>query len=497
MKESRVNEDKTKVTPRLVMISRHISIDEKYMNKMKPYIDKYNGNLGAALREMINKVEIYDNRANSLYLSLFDWMLKEADGRIPPDNVIDEMIDPSLINSIERLREYINNRFDKLRWNVKIDIKSDTDKLPSYILVEIRGPFQKINVIASILSKYLIRHSSESAPLGIESVVSLNECIRVRLSIMDKNKSYESLFLYFGYKDKILKAVKDKPYFWKTIMEQHTYSSYNMVTIHRNYFEDLLSDNIPIGDIMLDILAKKPIQDIPLNELLLYIKDIYENSRIVDTIEIYNNDMIIYHGYRNPKSIEKLKKILTNLLENSGHLYDTKLTSNGIIFRYRPDIDMKISQIIDNLKMSKSGVDQELTMFMTFLNGLKDIPEISSSFVFLGKDIGRSLMQEYEKENNINHKDWDIEKFKNALQTIDQKFHRKSEWKIDNSDIYYIVKKCNIAKIDNKINPYICSAIREMFKGSLNYVFGDNARLDVRKFASNKDNFCEVILKTK
>lgn len=478
------------------MISRHISIDDKYISKMKPYIEKYNGNLGAALREMINKVEIYDNHKSSLYFSLFDWMLKEADGRIVPDNIVDEIIDPSLINSIEGLREYVNNRFDKLKWNIKIDIKSDIDKLPNYVLIEIRGSLERINIVASILSKYLIRHSSESYPLGIESVTNINEHVRVRLSIMGKNKAQESLLLHFGYMNKMLDAVKDRPSFWKPIIGQHTYSNYNMITIHRNYFEDLLANNVHMEDIMIYLMTKKPIQDISLSDLLLIIKDVYENSRIVDSIEIFNNDMIIYHSYRNPESIEKLKNILINLLKVSGHLYDTKLTSSSIIFRYIPDTDIEISKIIDSLKTSKSGLDQELIMFLTFLNGIKDIPEISSSFVFLGKDIGKSLIQEYEKENNINHNDWNIEKFKIALETIDKKLYRTSEWKIDNNSIHYIIKKCNVAKIDNRINPYICGAMRDLFKGALKYVFGNDARLDIRKFVSKKDNFCEVVLRT-
>jgi len=31
----------------------------------------------------------------------------------------------------------------------------------------------------------------------------------------------------------------------------------------------------------------------------------------------------------------------------------------------------------------------------------------------------------------------------------------------------------------------------------LNYVFGDNAKLDVKKLMSHGDNYCEVIIRTK
>jgi len=49
-----------------------------------------------------------------------------------------------------------------------------------------------------------------------------------------------------------------------------------MVTVHRNYFEELLANSIPLGEITIENLAKKPIQEIPLNEMLALIKKVYE-----------------------------------------------------------------------------------------------------------------------------------------------------------------------------------------------------------------------------
>ena len=501
------------------MISKHISIDEEYFDRIKPYIEKHNGSLGAALTEIINQVEMY-NYFTNIDTSLSDWIFKEAEGRLVPDSVIDTIIDPSLINSMKKLDEYLNDRFSKSDWNVNINLETDSDALPSNILIDIRGSPSKINIVACILSKYLIRHSSERSPLGIKSVTIFDESIRIELCMMDKKKSLESLSTYFGYTHEILAIIKDKSAFWKTIIERHIISNYNMVTIHRNHFEELLANDISLlGEITIEILTKKAIRDIPLEELLFLIKCVYENSRIVDMVEIDMHDIIVYHSYRNQIAIDKLKRILVALLENGGHLYDAKSASNMIILRYRPDIDIKIDQIIANLKISESNIDQELTKFIICLNGIKDMP-ISSTLTSLGKKIGRSLMQEYEKENKNKyqngHKEnggnndsednsnilshdsyWNIEKFKKAIEIIDLKFHRISEWKLENGHMVYIVKKCNIAKDGNKINPYICHTIREMLEGALEYAFGDNAKLEFKKLMSHGDNFCEVIIRTK
>lgn len=141
--------------------------------------------------------------------------------------------------------------------------------------------------------------------------------------------------------DTILGAMKDKPFFWKNIIEEHVLSCYNMVTIHKNYFEDLLANNIPTGEIMIELKTRRIVQDIPIKELLIAIKNIYENSRIVDMVEIDENDMILYHNYRNQEAIYKLKRIIVTLLENSGHSYDAKSTSNMIILKYKPNTNIK------------------------------------------------------------------------------------------------------------------------------------------------------------
>lgn len=347
------------------MISRHISIDEEYINRIKPYTDKYNNNnLGVALKDIIYEIEIQNSHTN-VDTPLFDWMIKEAENRLIPDNIIDKIINPNIIGSIEDLNEYLNNRFNQLNWNVDIDLEQKCNNgtmcyniTIGNITIMIRGDSHRIKFIAGIISQYLIRHSAKISginSLGIESVTILNEYIRVELSMMDKQQSIESLSTFFGSMDKILYAIRDKPSFWKTIIEEHILSSYKMVTIHKNYFEDIISDNAPIGDIMIEILTKKILQEMSLTELLSMIKNVYETSRIVDTIEIDNDDVILYHNYRDQQAIDKLKKMLITLLENSGHSYGAISTSTMIILRHIPEI----------------GFDQKLTQFVTFINELK------------------------------------------------------------------------------------------------------------------------------
>jgi len=266
-----------------------------------------------------------------------------------------------------------------------------------------------------------------------------------------------------------------------------------MVTVHRNYFEDILAGNVPLGEITIENIAKRPIREIPLKEMLSLIKEVYETSRVVDTVEIEKDSIVLFNNYRNKNAIEKLKKTLVMLLEANGHVFEAKATANMIVLTHRPEIGTKINEVVDKLKISNTMLDHELILFLEFLNELKTIPDIPLSLTFLGRRIGKSLMQVYEKENNI--KDWDAESFKKAFEIIDSKIHKESEWKKDGKNLIYLIKKCNIVTEGDKFNTCLCLTSREAFKGALNHAFGEKAELDVKQLLTHNDKFCEVVIK--
>lgn len=478
-----------------MIVTKHISIDKECVEKLKPQLERHNGNFSAVIREIIdrNGKSVFPNNSSAIDNSLLKWMLSEIDGTLIPDNVIDELLDPVLIHSIRKLEDYLNYRFRELGWNIGIEFKYDNDALPSGILLELSGENNKIQTVARILSQYLVKNSLERIPLQIMSVFNINECIRIELVRSTKKEATNSLLTFFGGMDEVIKGVKSRPAFWNAIVKRHVLSNYNMVTVHRNYFEDLLSNNIPLGEISIENMAKKPIQEIPLKDMLLLIKEVYETSRVIDKVEIDNDNLILFHSYRSHEAIEKVKKTLVLLLEANGHLFDPKTTANMIVLTHRPDVGIKVNEIVGNLKTSKTSFDQELLMFMTFLKGLKNIPDISLSFTALGRKIGTSLMQEYEKENGI--KKWNLETFKTVFQTINSKIHTECEWNLEGKNLLYTVRKCNIATEGNKFDKFICHTSREAFKGALNHAFGNRAELEVKKLISHGDKMCEVVIR--
>jgi len=474
-------------------VTKHISLDEEHIEKMKPYLESNNGNFCIALKEILNREGSSHLNSSAMDASLFNWMITEMEGRLIQENVLDEIMDPGLINSMSKLEAQIRRRLSELEYDIDLVLKYDADRFPSDLLIEMSGALPKIRFVACMLSQYLVKNSLDQAPLGIKYVVNINNCIKIKLSGSTRKEAQKSLVDFFGGMDEAIKAVKTRPAFWKDLIRRHLFSNYNMVTLHRNYLEDLFANKITAGEIMIENLVRKPIQEITLKEMLLLIKEVYETSRIADRVDIDNDTLTISHPYRNRAAVENLKKSLLMLLEASGHLYHAKSTSNMIVLTHRQDVGIKINEIVGNIKMSSNSVDHELIMFMAFLQGLKEIPDIPFSLTALGRRIGRSLMQEYEKENNI--KSWDLETFQKVMEIIDSRLQRVSEWKMDGKDLLYTVRKCHIVSEGDAFDAYVCHTSREAFKGALNYAFGNKAELNINKLLTHGDNFCEVVIR--
>ena len=492
------------------MVTKNISLDNEYMNKLKPHIERHNGNFSSAIRDIIDKTEksVIPDNSSCIFDPFLNWLLEEVHGRLIPDNILCMMIDPLLINNIKDnikdnnikdnnikdLDKFINKKLTDFGWNVHLIINYNNTISPHSIFIDITGESYKTNIVALIISQFIIQNYPESYPFAIKSVIRLGDDIKiVLLNVESKKEGLKSLITFFGEMDETAKALKDRKLFWNNVVNRHVISNYQMCTIHKNYYEDILACKIPMGETIIEILAKKPIQDIPLNELLPLIKQVYEVSGVVDRVEIRDKNIILFHNYRNKDATERLKKSLIMLMESNGHLYDGKTATNMLVIEHRPDVGTKINQIVHHLKNSDNKLDHELVTFLTYLKGIDNLNDTPMSISLMGRRIGTSLIQEYEKENKIN--EWNLENFQKAFTVIDSKIHKDSEWKIEGQDLLYRIRKCAITMEDNNFDAYVCRASREAFKGALNYAFGNKANLEIRKLIAHGDNYCEVSIR--
>lgn len=329
-------------------ITRNVSLEEEHIKKLKPNMEKCNGNLSAAIREIIN--QNVSTKNSNLPELLFGWMMKEADDILLPDNILNQIIEPRLIDSMEKLKSFLIDRFAD--WNVDISLIYDINTSPSNVVIDLKGDNQKIKLVASLISQFLVKNSYK-IPLKILYVSYLERQIIVELSRSSRQDAIDSLSYYFGKTDEILKAVKDRPKFWRSLINEYISSNYNMVMIHKNYFEDLFTNKTPMGEILIENLAKKPICDIPLEDMFNLIKTVNETSGIIDRVEIDNENLILFHNYRDKGAIERLKNSFISLLKANGQSYEAKTTKNMILLN-KIDSKNDVAKEIEILKIDSA-----------------------------------------------------------------------------------------------------------------------------------------------
>ncbi len=74
-----------------MIVTKHISIDKECVEKLRPQLERHNGNFSAAIREIIdrNGKSAFPSNSSAIDASLLKWMLTEIDGTLIPDNVLD------------------------------------------------------------------------------------------------------------------------------------------------------------------------------------------------------------------------------------------------------------------------------------------------------------------------------------------------------------------------------------------------------------------------
>lgn len=481
-----------------MVVRKHISIEKEYIEKVKPFLAKHGGNFSAAMRELIDiavnpRLILKHSDGAVLFDSpTADWLLRKTGGIIPEKEILYETADPALFYSISKTMEYLNTKFRELGWGMESSLTCDSDTAPTTAVLTIKGEnYPMIDLSARLLSLYLATQKH----LGIEAAYRRTKSIKLSYKLKESSDAaIDDLKRHLGIMQDLVCEIEKRPDFWKALVKKYRDSNYKTVAVHLNHFEDLLAKKTPTGEIGIESIAKRPIEDIPLREFLPIIKEVYETARIVDRIDIEGDTIKVFHSYRNHRAVDTLKKIFLHLLEANGHTYNAKTTRNLIILRHMPELGIKISELIASLKKSGSNFDKEIIAFLTFLSGLKDAPDVGESLRALGYRMSKQILQEYEKEHNI--RVWDLKTFHEAFSALDSKIGRLSEWKIvDENSICYSVKKCNLVQIGGSFNIDMCRFSRGIFKGAIEYIFKNDAEVKVNKLLSHGDDSCEVCIR--
>jgi hypothetical protein len=131
----------------------------------------------------------------------------------------------------------------------------------------------------------------------------------------------------------ISSEISKKQDFWKCIVNLYKQTNYNMVTLPKNYYNELLVGKEAPSYLTAPIEAihKIPIRDIPLDVLIQTMKSVYEFMGIVERIDVNENTLYIYHGSTDKRAINAIEKILLNVFDLNGAKYESRCSENLIV----------------------------------------------------------------------------------------------------------------------------------------------------------------------
>ncbi|MDL5502538.1 MAG: hypothetical protein QSU88_04910, partial [Candidatus Methanoperedens sp.] len=146
--------------------------------------------------------------------------------------------------------------------NIRIEDYDDNVN-PSYLTLTLSGNSNyKLEFLGGLISSFLVSHKKQE----IVSLKKMSNKITVGFrKQINANVAKQSLINYFGDMEDISAEITKKLDFWKCIVNLYKQTNYNMVTIPRNYYQELLIGKEAPSYLTAPIEAihKIPIRDIP------------------------------------------------------------------------------------------------------------------------------------------------------------------------------------------------------------------------------------------
>lgn len=326
-------------------VRKNISLEKGHLRKLEPLIQKHHGNFSAAMREIIDLIDTMSKHPESVN-NLIDglktdynltenvvyWLIKQTSGRLIDPEHLNGIIDPSKIILLSDLEKYIDDMTNGVSWQTQIKIEDyDDNVFPSYVKVTLTGNSNhKMEFLGGMVSSFLVFHKKQE----IISVKRMSNKITVNLrKQLNMNLARRSLIHFFGDMEDISSEIMKKLDFWKCIVNLYKQTNYNMVTIPKNYYKELLIGKEAPSYLTAPIEAihKIPIRDIPLEILIPTMKSVYEFMGIVERIDVNENTLYIYHGNTDERAINAIEKILLNVLNSNGTKYESRCSENLIV----------------------------------------------------------------------------------------------------------------------------------------------------------------------
>ncbi|MDD3246643.1 MAG: hypothetical protein PHF18_07320 [Methanosarcina sp.] len=346
------------------MIRKNVSMEDEYLQKLQPFLDKNNGNLSAAIRDAIeladaalqghgsveNALEYftqgstkYPEIRNSLIESgegilisqlSFRWLIENTDGILVDDELVSELFNPYQIKRVSDLMEYLNTRSRDLGWEIKVSINTCEENETNVIMLENGDPSLRA-FLGELISIFLGRYLNMDVSFVHRKSNSIRIFLKEHRSDLDIPPGIRK---NFGTLDYTFKEIRSKPEFWISLVERYRLQRYQRINLNKDVFESFLSGEIPDVSGFFEASAGKPIREIPLCEMFGICKKLVSVTQLASDVERIvergKTYIKIRHQFSEEIAIEKLVELFSKLFHTAGHIFEIKTVSNLVIIEF-------------------------------------------------------------------------------------------------------------------------------------------------------------------
>jgi hypothetical protein len=219
------------------MIRKNISLYEEDMKKIERIVEKHEGNLSAAMREIIDLVDFMLRKFGSLEEAkkieqrtkgvcvpntMLNWFLTYTSECLPDEDAAGSIEEICAIESVSNLTEIADIGFP-----VDIKVDADDERNPSEVTIRLTGERTHTEFVAKIMACFL----AENKGLAVDDVYRHATFTTMKLKREGKNEresegNYkmvrESLIKHFGERHIMMQEILNKPRFWNAMINATT-----------------------------------------------------------------------------------------------------------------------------------------------------------------------------------------------------------------------------------------------------------------------------------
>lgn len=352
-----------------MIVRKNISIDQCYVDKLKPFLEKNNGNLSAAIRDAIETASVALAGSNSengekdsvkvsqnaefrnklieddefllVHHTLFEWFVKKTSGLLIDESIVYEIINPYKVKRISDIVSYINSLNEKMGWKIKVNAEYTQGSEPETAgLTLSNGNSYLRGIMAHSLALYLAKQMK----LDVQGLFCRSNVTKIyfkRVEFLDYQKTPKGLEKHFGQMENAFREIQKKPEFWKNLIKTYRQQNYQRLSINRKTFEAFVSGDLPsLAEVRrnFELDIGKPPEAFTLAEHIMIFKEIYLTDSIGSDIEICTEKdreyVKLIHDYSDRKVCEVITKYYSNILRSTGYPFTVTANPHMILFEF-------------------------------------------------------------------------------------------------------------------------------------------------------------------